>query len=386
MNGYLFRMKLKPIQTLPFLCICLALSCGGPTPETKTTDMQSETAAKTQKKIETTKKTDVPKTNNRQEKTGAKTKMQRYTASRREMGVVFTIVLYASDAEKAKAGFDAAFGRIREIDATLSDYKPESELSRLSRSAPHTQGVAVGKDLWKVLVRAQEISQLSGGAFDVTVGPLTELWREARHFRKMPPSEQLKKAREAVGYTLVHLNPEKQTVQLTRQGMQLDLGGIAKGYAADEAMRSLQKLGIRRVLVNASGDIVVGDAPPDRKSWVIGIAPLQPGAKPSRLLSLTHAAVATSGDAFQYVEIEGHRYSHIVDPRTGLGVTDHNSVTIIAPDCMTADALASAVTVLGPQAGLKIVEKANLAAYVVRLVEDKVETYQSKQFKKWEKE
>lgn len=309
-------------------------------------------------------------------------KLQRFAFDRMEMAVPVRIILYAPDDASATQAAKAAFDRIRQLNGILSDYDSQSELSRLSATAGSGRAVPVGEDLWRVLSAAQTASERSGGAFDATVGPVVRLWRRARRHRQMPSAERLQAARQAVGYRLVTLEPKTHAVRLARAGMQLDLGGIAKGYAVDEALKVLQKQGIRRVLIDAGGDIRAGDAPPDRKGWRIGVAPLNVAAKPSRFVTLSNCAVATSGDAWQYVEINGRRYSHIVDPHTGLGLTDHSSVTVVAPDGTTADALASAVSVLGPEKGLALVETTpGAAALIVRAPQRKVQTHESKRWK-----
>jgi FAD:protein FMN transferase len=218
-----------------------------------------------------------------------------------------------------------------------------------------------------VLTAAEKVSRQSGGAFDVTVGPLTELWRKVRRRRILPPDAELQAAQAKVGWQQVRLNPQRQSVEFQLAGMQLDLGGIAKGYAADQALEAMAALGVTIALIDAGGDIVAGDPPPGETAWQIGIAPLEdPRGRPDRFLQLANAAVATSGDASQHVEIGGVRFSHIVDPQTGLGLTTHSSVTVIAQDGTTADALASAVSVLGPQRGLELLEPLEgIEAYVV---------------------
>ena len=168
--------------------------------------------------------------------------------------------------------------------------------------------------------------------------------------------------------------------------MRLDLGGIAAGYAADEALTALNQKGVTRAMIDASGDIVVGDPPPGTEGWRIGIAPLtDPKGPPSRFLLLKNASVTTSGDAFQHVEFGGKRYSHIVDPRTGLGLTDQSSVTVVARDGTTADSLATAVSVLGPTRGLELIERtAGAAALIVRNVDGKLETRESRNLNEFE--
>ena len=315
--------------------------------------------------------------------------LDRFQFTRTEMAVPIKIVLYAPDGVSASSAAEAAFSRIRQLDGILSDYAPQSdsdpqsELRRLGSAASGGKAVPVSKDLWRVLSHAEAFSRRSGGAFDVTVGPVVRLWRRARRTRRMPSPERLKLARELVGYRLIRLDSDHRAVVLLKPGMKLDLGGIAKGYAVDEALAALRKLGIGRALVDAGGDIALGDPPPGSPGWSIGIAHLEADGPPSRVAVLSGVAIATSGDTWQYVEIGGRRYSHIVDPRTGLGLTDHSSVTVVAPTGILADALASAVSVLGPQQGLKLIEDTpGAAALIVRAPQGKLETYRSSRWRK----
>ena len=300
-----------------------------------------------------------------------------------QMGLPFRIVLYAPDQAAADAAAAAAFQRVRQLNDTLSDYETDSELSKLSRTSGQGQEVPVSDDLWLVLKRAQDLARRSGGAFDVTVGPCVNLWRKARREKKMPDPARLAQARQAVGYTHVRLDPKRHTVQLLVPDMRLDLGGIAKGYAVDEALKVLRRLGLSRALVAGGGDMAVGDPPPGKTGWRIELAPLDAtNAPPARFVWLTHAAIATSGDLFQRLELDGQRYSHLVDPRTGLGLTDHSLVSVIAPDCITADSLTKVVSVLGPEKGLKFIgHTPKVAARIVRMPNHKVEVYESSRFR-----
>jgi len=189
-------------------------------------------------------------------------------------------------------------------------------------------------------------------------------------------------ARAAVGYRHLRLDPKLKTAELLVPDMRLDLGGIAMGYAADEALSILKRHGFNRAMVDASGDIVCGDGPPGAEGWKIGIAPLtESKGPPSRFLFVKNGALTTSGDAFQFVEIDGVRYSHIVDPKTGRGLTTRSSVTVTAPDCITADSLATAASVLGPQAGLELISRTpGVAALVVLRKGDETKTYSSANF------
>ncbi len=289
----------------------------------------------------------------------------RFEFSQAHMGTQFRIVLYASDAATATRVSNAAFNRIAELDNIMSDYNPSSELMLLCQRAGG-RPVQVSEDLFYVLEKSQELAKRSDGAFDITVGPVVQLWRRARRRREMPDRERLAHALELVGYEKLRLDPKARTAQLLKPGMLLDLGGIAKGYAADEALAVLKRHGIRSALVAAGGDIAVSSPPPDKEGqqgWTIGIAPLEaPDKPPTRYISLRDAGVSTSGDAEQHVEIGGIRYSHIVNPKTGLALTGHSSVTVLAPDGITADGMATTVSVLGPKRGLELIDSTAGAA------------------------
>ena len=273
----------------------------------------------------------------------------RFEFSKPQMGAPFRIVLYAADKSHAETAASAAFRRVEELNAILSDYDTDSELSQLSRTAGSGQALPVSPDLWKVLTESQRFAQLSDGAFDVTVGPVVSLWRKARREQKFPDATRLAEARKSVGYQKLQL--KNRTARLLVPNMKLDLGGIAKGYAADEALKVLKKHGITRALVAAAGDIAVSDAPPGKSGWQIEIG------SPTKIIPLANSAVSTSGDLFQHVELNGIRYSHIVDPRTGIGLTNQITVTVIAPNSTTADALATAVSVLGAEKGQMLAKK-----------------------------
>ncbi len=265
------------------------------------------------------------------------------------MGTLFRVVLFASDSLAAERAAGAAFARVEALNAILSDYAPDSELNRLSDTAGQDTFVTVSADLWTVLRRAQNVSQATDGAFDVTVGQLTRLWRRAIRRNELPDSAEIAQARATVGFTSLVLDstgvigsePGRRVlrVRLQRAGTRLDLGGIAKGYAADAALAVLQERGFHRALVDAGGDIVAGAPPPDRDGWSIDLPD-------GETTSLANGAVAVSGDTYRFVEAGGTRYSHIIDPQTGYGTTQVPTVVYFATDAMTADAWASAQLVL----------------------------------------
>ena len=293
----------------------------------------------------------------------------RFTFSEAHMGTMFRIVLYAPDATTAEKASRAAFDRIAALDNTMSDYKPDSELMRLSRGAGGPPA-KVSEDLFQVLAAAQELAARSGGAFDVTVGPLVRLWRRARRRHELPDADRLAQALALVGYRNLLLDPRHRTAQLLKPAMLLDLGGIAKGYAADEALSVLKRDGITSALVAAAGDIVCSRPPTGRESWRIEIAApvasTTSADKRTRYLSLRDAAVSTSGDAEQHLDVSGQHYSHIINPATGMALTGRRSVTVVAPRGITADSYAVAVCVLGPKRGLELIDSTNgMAALIV---------------------
>jgi thiamine biosynthesis lipoprotein len=230
-------------------------------------------------------------------------------------------------------------------------------------------------ELFEILAEARRIAELSEGAFDPTVGPVVRQWRRARRTETLPTSEQLAHARESVGWRNFSLDVQNQTVTLLAPNMQLDLGGIAKGYAADAALKVLREHGLRSALVAASGDIAVGDAPPGQTGWHVSIGtPFRKDGEEQTLI-LANAAVSTSGDSEQSVVIEGTRYSHIVDPRTGLGLTTRCQASVIAPHAMQSDGLATAVSILGAEQGRELIQsQPRTSAIIYRETPTGVET------------
>ncbi|MFM7109138.1 MAG: FAD:protein FMN transferase [Planctomycetaceae bacterium] len=280
----------------------------------------------------------------------------RWAETRRLMGVPWTITVAGVDEAAARTAIAAAFAEVARLERVLSDYDPESELAVLSARAPMAVAEPVSDDLWAVLARAAEIRDATDGAFDISVGPLTTLWRRARRSERLPPPEKLAAALAAVGPGAVELDADRRAVRLPRAGTRLDAGGIGMGYAADRALEVLASHRISAAMVDASGDVVVSGPPPGTDGWRIALDPLGRCAAADGPLVLAHAAVTTSGDARQCVEIDGRRYSHVVDPRTGLGVPGPAAATVIARNGTTADALATAASVLGPDAGPAVVE------------------------------
>lgn len=306
---------------------------------------------------------------------------KRWTRESVEMAAPLRMVCYHGDEVAAQQAMTAAIERIRELNGVFSDYDETSEVRRLCETAGKGQRVKVSKDLWQVLEFSLKVSEQTEGAFDVTIGPLVRLWRRARMARELPPPWRFEEARRSVGYQFVRLYPEEQAVELLRPGMRLDFGAVAKGYAIDAALETMRKHGVPSALVDLGGDIGLGDPPADRPAWTVAVAPIRDGESPEFFVRTSRCGVATSGDRYRFVVINGQRYSHIVDPRTGVGLTDQSEVTVIAPDATTADALATAVSVLGPEKGLALVDALpGTAALYLRLKEDRVEVHQSQRW------
>ncbi len=249
------------------------------------------------------------------------------------MGTVITITLYADSPQQATQAFFAAFRRIAQIDQILTDYNPDSELSRICQlNGP------MSPELRTVVEAGQKLSEVSHGAFDMTVGPLSRLWRKSRKEKRLPSDEEIQQALQRSGYRKLTLNDGVASCAVPE--MQLDAGGIGKGYAGDEALKSLRKIGIHQALIAVSGDIVAGDAPPDRPGWRV--------KTPREILTIANQAVSTSGDEFQFLEVDGVRYSHIFNPRTGRALKDSRTVTVIAEKGIDADSITKTVSVDGP--------------------------------------
>jgi thiamine biosynthesis lipoprotein len=227
------------------------------------------------------------------------------------------------------------------LDSILSDYRDDSELSRATVAGVE-RPLRVGGDLLAVLRAGQALAEETGGALDVTAGRVVRLWRAARHDGRLPDGDAICDALSRSGWRLMTIDTLQRTVQFGVAGMRLDAGAIGKGYAADEALAVIRSHGLDRALVSLGGDMVVGAPPTGERGWTVAIDLDSAG----RALVLDNGAVSTSGDAEQFVDIGGVRYSHVVNPLTGVGLTTGVSVTVVAPTGLEADAWATAASVL----------------------------------------
>ncbi len=289
--------------------------------------------------------------------------LARFEFERKLMGTACRITVYADTAAKARSAAVAALDEMVRLESIMSDYIeafPDSELLQLAKFASEDPADArkVSDDLWPVLERAVRVHEATGGAFDITAKPFTNMWRTSRERRELPPKEAIDRMRNFVGMEQLVLDPEKQTARLAKPGAWLDLGGIAKGYIADRALEVLQKHGLTIARVQAGGDMALGDAPPGLKGWPIHIGDF-PKADGAKGLSFWHkrGGVSVSGDAFRFVEIDGVRYSHVVDPRTGLGVTGSRFCCVNGPSALATDAAATAGCILDQRAFQQALKK-----------------------------
>jgi thiamine biosynthesis lipoprotein len=290
--------------------------------------------------------------------------LARYEFAEPHMGTLVRIVFYASSPDEADAGRQAAFGVMRDVDDRMSDYKPDSELSRLSAAAGKGPR-PVSQSLFDVLDRSLRTAEVSEGAYDITIGPLVRLWRRSRKDGKLPSPQEIAAAKRLVDYKKLLLNPRARTAELLEPGMVLDVGGIAKGYACDQAIAALKAAGITRALVDTGGGMALSDPPPGKPGWRIGML-----GDDSKVLELSNCGVSTSGDTEQFVEIGGVRYSHVIDPGTGLGLTNRAMATVIAKDGLTSDALDTPICIMGAERGLKMAA-ANQAEVWMQWIEGK---------------
>jgi thiamine biosynthesis lipoprotein len=279
------------------------------------------------------------------------------------MGTFAHIIAVAQNAGTAKKCIRAALEEIHKVDDLMSDYKSDTDISRVNREA-YEKPVQVSEPTFEVLQRSIEFSRMTDGAFDVTVGPLVALFRKAKETKVAPSEEQIAQAKSKVGFEKLKLDSKDRTVRFSEKGMLLDLGGIAKGYAIDKAIEAARRCGAIGAMVDIGGDVRCFGLPPKgRDYWLIGLQDPNSaiegmeGGGLRLVLKITNEAVATSGDYQQFVIIEGKRYSHIMDRKTGKSAESLSSVTIITDNATDADALATAVSVMGAEKGLALIEK-----------------------------
>lgn len=272
------------------------------------------------------------------------------------MGTRFELVAVSEDKQQANEAIEAGITEIKRIEALISEWQPTSQTSAINRSAGGMP-VSVDEELYELIRRSLRISELTGGAFDISWAAADKVWKFDGSMKEMPSPEAVENSIRHIGYQKIQLIPETHSVFLREQGMKIGFGAIGKGYAANRARDLMRRMGIQSGVVNAAGDLITWGKQADGQPWYIGIADPDDKEKVFSWLTADHTAVVTSGSYEKYAEINGKRYGHIIDPRTGYPVSGLKSVTIICPDAELADALATAVFVLGKEEGLYLVNQ-----------------------------
>jgi len=292
------------------------------------------------------------------------------------LGTIVEITVADKDKPRPflNAAIELAFAEIERVEHLLSRFNPESDISRINAYAC-LKPTEVSPETIRLIEESIKFSRITQGAFDITVCPLMQAWGFEEKYKRHPPDlEQIKEALDKVGYRNINILKQEQSVFLAQPAMSLDLGGIAKGYAVDKAIAVLRQEGIKNALVNAGGDIYALGVRGKNRKWRVAVQHPRKNQAVLAMLELEDKAVATSGDYQKYIEISGRRYSHIINPESGNPCSEvPASVTVLAGDCLAADALATSIFVLGPKKGIDLVNRLeNTEAIVAAFPQDKL--------------
>lgn len=283
--------------------------------------------------------------------------MKPFSQSLKLMGNNFTITVVAEDNSSAQNYIEAAVGEIRRIEKLLTTFNDESQTSRINDNAG-IQPVVVDKEVYGLIERSKSISKITQGAFDITYGSIDKsLWNFDKNMKQLPSAEEALKRVHLINYNNVVLNPEDTSVFLKEKGMRIGFGGIGKGYAAEMAKALLMDMGVTSGIINASGDLTAWGKQPDGRPWRIGISNPDRPQDVFSYMDISGKAVATSGNYEKYVMIGGKKYSHTIDPKTGLPISGIKSVTIISSNAEFSDAMATPIAVMGIKAGLYLIDQ-----------------------------
>lgn len=306
--------------------------------------------------------------------------LKRYEFTENKMGSPFRIVFYHSDSLKAVALPKECFLLVDSLNDIFSDYTLNSEVGQLTQLKPF-QEQKISDELLSMITYSKRMWSKSYKTFDITIGAITHLWRKAKAENRFPSEEEIKEAKALTGFDNLILDPLKQTIAFKKAGMQLDFGGIVKGYAAQRVIDLLRIQRTPIALVDAGGDIVVGDPPPFKEGWSIAMnIPESESELWDKKLQLKHCAVATSGDVYRFIIHDGKKYSHIIDPQTGYGVTSLRNVTVIFKDGGAADWLATACSILPTKKALKLAKDVHASVFIATIKNEKIVVYKSKNF------
>lgn len=317
----------------------------------------------------------------------ASAQYKKYSFQQPKMGSPFNIIIYSLDSAKAANAAFAAFKMIDTLNEIYSDYLPNSELNRLCSTSGTGQWVKVSEPLFNILQKAYHASEVSYGSFDVTMSPVIRLWRTARREKRLPDKDSIAAAKQQTGYKFIEFDTIQKSIRLQKPGMQLDLGGIAKGETAQKTYKRLCQQGFSYSLIDAGGDIVAGDVPPQVQGWRVAINLPETEELMNPQLLLRNKAVTTSGDLYQYLEVNGVRYSHIIDPATGWALTNSRNVTVISDNGIDADWLTKACSILPIDSALELIKQFPSAEVQIAVLENnKPHFYRSKGFSSYLKE
>lgn len=311
---------------------------------------------------------------------GSAQPLKRYQFEEPKMGSPFQIILYSKDSISAQRIAAKAYTLIDSLNQVFSDYEPESELNQLSRTAGENTYVHVSPLLYDLLQKSRKAWQLSGGKFDITVGTLSKLWRNARRTAQFPEDSLVQAAKATVGMQYIIIDTTNHSIQLTAKGMQLDMGGIAKGFIAQYILDFLKKNGFPIALADAGGDISFGDPPPGKNGWSVAVSiPVRNQVLPTNL-TLKNQSIATSGDMYQFIEHKGKKYSHEIDPQTGYGIQSRRNITVISPDGALSDWLATACTLLSIKKSKKLAEQSGAELLILEIRNGRLMHHHTKGF------
>ena len=292
------------------------------------------------------------------------------------MGNRFEITVVTDTEKEAMATIDEAVAEISRIEKLLTTFSDDSQTNLINRNAG-IKPVKVDEEVFNIIQRSKKIAEITQGSFDITYGSVDKkLWNFDKTMTSLPDSETALRSVHLINYRNVILDENKGTVFLKEKGMRIGFGGIGKGYAAERAKLILQQKGIKSGIVNAAGDLTAWGYQANGKEWTIGIADPNSAHHPFSYLCITNLAIATSGDYETFITINGKKYSHTIDPKTGLPVTGIKSVTILSPNAEIADAMATPVMIMGIKVGLNMVNQVKGLACII--VDDKDKIYTSK--------
>ena len=300
------------------------------------------------------------------------------------MGTILEFRLYCNDKEVCDKAILEAYSEVKRLDDIFSNYKNKSVLSRVNSFAGDGR-ISVPQEFIELTSRAIFFSGLTDGAFDITVGKAIEIWSVGEQKNLMPNRDEIQKAQDCIGFGKIKLYPMEKQIELESPCLSLDFGGIGKGYALDRAVRILRSYGIKRGIVNFGGNIYAMQPPPGEDGWDVGIRHPRDEDEVLTLLKVEDVAVSTSGDYERYFEVNGRRFSHIIDPKDGLPVESVPSVTVIAKDATDADALSTAFSVMKRDKAIRFIEGLkDVGVMIVREDKGKLSIYKNSSFSKLE--